>query len=193
MMSVLTTPRLFLTPLTRALMWRRMDEDGKAGFSAPVDGPDGKVTVYLPPEWPGDFLPMLSVLLSGGADVVEGSYVAVERASLSAVGQLGTKGWPDKHGVIEIGYGLTPQAQGRGLATEAVGALLAYLEARPDVKTVTAQTLPSNLASQRVLTKLNFERTTQAREKALDEGLDERGDDLLLWTWRGQADSFSGL
>lgn len=192
-MNVLTTPRLFLTPLTRALMWRRMAEDGQTGFSAPVDGPDGKVNVSLPPEWPGDFLPMLSVLLRGGEDVVEGSYVAVERASLSAVGQLGTKGWPDKHGAIEIGYGLTPQAQGRGLATEAVGALLAYLRTRPDVKTVTAQTLPSNLASQRVLTKLNFELTPQAREEPVEEGLDERGDDLLLWTWQGQTHSRSGL
>ncbi|UQN05307.1 GNAT family N-acetyltransferase [Deinococcus sp. QL22] len=175
-MHVLNTPRLFLTPLTRALMWRRMSAEGKAGFEAAVDGPDGKVTVQLPGEWPGDFLPMLAVLLAGGADVVDGAYVAVERASLTAVGQLSTKGWPDKHGAIEIGYGLTPQAQGRGLATEAVGALLASLEARPDVNTVTAQTLPSNLASQRVLTKLNFERTAQA--------WDTEDGDLWVWTWR---------
>ncbi|MDB5046913.1 MAG: hypothetical protein JWQ08_2963 [Deinococcus sp.] len=178
MTDVLSAPRLFLTPLTRPLMLRRVSEEGRTGFDAPVDGPDGTVTVHFPPEWPGDFLPMLPVLLKGGAEVVVGSYVAVERDTLTAVGQLGTKGGPDLLGAVEIGYGLTPQAQGRGLGTEAVGALLASLKARPDIKTITAQTLPTNRASQRVLTKLHFERTGHTWEH--EEG------NLLIWTWQGQ-------
>ncbi|ANE44156.1 GNAT family N-acetyltransferase [Deinococcus puniceus] len=183
-MNVLTTPRLFLTPLTRALMWRRMSAEGQAGFDAAVDGPAGKVTVHLPAEWPGDFLPMLPVLLDSGAEVVDSNFVAIERASLCAVGQLGTKGFPDRTGKVEIGYGLTPQAWGRGLATEAVGALLTSLGQRPDVRTVIAHTLHTNVESHRVLIKQNFERTAQA--------WDEEDGDLWVWTWRGLTTSHTG-
>lgn len=74
---------------------------------------------------------------------------------------------------MEIGYGLNPGAWGRGYATEAVGALVTALLARPDVRRVTAQTATTNPASARVLEKLGFARVGTA--------WDEGDGDLILW------------
>ena len=73
------------------------------------------------------------------------------------VGMLGCKGAP-ADGAVEIGYGLAPSAQGRGLATEAVRALVDALAAA-DVGTVLAETLADNHASRRVLEKTGFSPT----------------------------------
>src|SRR3954451_24831266 len=70
------------------------------------------------------------------------------------VGMLGCKGVP-AGGVVEIGYGLAPSAQGSRLATGAVGALV-DAPGRADVATVLAETLGENYASRRVVEKARF-------------------------------------
>jgi RimJ/RimL family protein N-acetyltransferase len=49
-----------------------------------------------------------------------------ERESGRLVGDVGLSATSDEPGVIEIGYTIDPAFQGRGYATEAVGALVAY-------------------------------------------------------------------
>lgn len=154
-MPALLSPRLLLLPLTRAVLERRVES---AGFSLPLTTPDGVQDVYFPPEWPGDPLPMFPALLAGlsaGQGEVDGTFIAVHRGNLTALGQLGVVGGVNEQGEQQIGYGLTPEARGRGYATEAVGALVAHLHAA-GVVTVTAQTATSNPASSRVLQKLGF-------------------------------------
>ncbi len=87
-----------------------------------------------------------------------------------AVGMLGCKGAP-ADGVVEIGYGLAPSAQGRGLATEAAQALVDAL-AGSGVRTVLAETLVDNHASRRVLEKVGF---TPTGRRTSDEG------ELIVW------------
>lgn len=86
------------------------------------------------------------------------------------VGMLGCKGAP-ADGVVEIGYGMAPSAQGRGLATEAARALVDAL-ARSGVRTVIAETLVDNHASRRVLEKVGF---TPTGRRTSDEG------ELIVW------------
>jgi RimJ/RimL family protein N-acetyltransferase len=93
------------------------------------------------------------------------------------VGMLGCKGAP-AGGVVEIGYGLAPSAQGRGLATEAVRALVEAL-AGAGVGTVAAETLVDNHASRRVLEKAGF---TATGRRPSDEG------ELIIWR-RSSADA----
>lgn len=81
-------------------------------------------------------------------------WLVVERGAV--VGTAGFKGPPDADGAVELGYGLVPGARGRGLATEAVGALLAWAFADSRVRTVVAHTEARNEASVRVLAKLGF-------------------------------------
>lgn len=72
------------------------------------------------------------------------------------VGQCGFKGPPDTDGVVEIAYGVTSDQEGKGYATEAARALLAYAFSIDHVNLVRAHTLPASNASKRVLAKCGF-------------------------------------
>ncbi|GMA14777.1 N-acetyltransferase [Deinococcus metallilatus] len=165
------THRLLLVPLTREVIETRLARDT---FRAAVPTPQGPLTVSYPPAWPGDLLPLFPRRLADFNPGKEAwSATLVERATLTAVGQMGAKGTPDAHGDQEIGYGLNPEVWNQGYATEAVSALVAALLARPDVRRVTAQTAITNPASGRVLEKLGFSRVGTA--------WDEEDGDLLVW------------
>jgi ribosomal-protein-alanine N-acetyltransferase len=79
---------------------------------------------------------------------------AASRATL--VGTAGFKGPPGADGSVEIGYGIVAEHQRRGLATEAVRALVEFAFALPSIQTVVAQTLPDLIPSRGVLQKLGF-------------------------------------
>ncbi len=59
---------------------------------------------------------------------------------------------------VEVAYRLARSAWGRGIATEAAGALVSHALGTLGLPRVVAVTYPDNLASQRVLDKLGFER-----------------------------------
>lgn len=69
----------------------------------------------------------------------------------------------------EIGYTLHPAYQGRGLATEAVGALTAQLFTEYKVEEVTATVDVRNPPSWRLLERLGFEREAVLQDNYYDE------------------------
>ncbi len=73
----------------------------------------------------------------------------------SAIGDLCSKGL-SQDGTLEIGYGVYPEFQGHGYATEAVTAMANWAAAQPGVKSIEAETEPGNAASQNVLRKAGF-------------------------------------
>jgi [ribosomal protein S5]-alanine N-acetyltransferase len=77
------------------------------------------------------------------------------------------KGEPNDNGEIEIGYGTYPAFEGKGFMTEAVGAMIRWAFAQPNVRAITAQTDPSNIASQKILQKNNFVQYGQTEENIL--------------------------
>lgn len=79
----------------------------------------------------------------------------VERKDGTHVGELCFKGL-DANGSAEIGYGVQPEYEGCGYATEAVAAAVGWALRQPGVNCVTAETDRDNLASQRVLEKCGF-------------------------------------
>lgn len=83
-------------------------------------------------------------------------YAIVERASGLTVGGAGFHREPID-GAVEIGYGLAPLARGRGIATEAVRAIVEVARAH-GVTAILAETDDGNLASERVLERTGFER-----------------------------------
>lgn len=105
---------------------------------------------------------MAGIVLAGGEVPTEqepwGPLQVVLEESGLAIGGIGFKGRPDPDGVVEIGYGLAPSAQGSGLATEAVRAIV-ELGSRLGLRAVTAETDADNRASQRVLEKAGFVRS----------------------------------
>ncbi len=70
-------------------------------------------------------------------------------------GLVGFKG-PPRDGMVEVGYSILPQRQGRGLAEEAIRALIVRAFEHPEVNRVVAETLPDLAPSLRVLEKLGF-------------------------------------
>ena len=68
-------------------------------------------------------------------------------------GMLGFKGFPNKDGATEIGYGIDEAYQGRGYMSEAVQGLVDWAFTHPFCQTITA-TEVENPASRRLLEKL---------------------------------------
>jgi RimJ/RimL family protein N-acetyltransferase len=91
-----------------------------------------------------------------GADPWVFGFGIVHREHALVIGSAGFKGPPDDEGTVEIAYGIAPAFQGRGYATEAAQALLAYALDSGRVRLVRAHTAPTSNASTRVLTKCGF-------------------------------------
>lgn len=97
----------------------------------------------------------------------------VHRDSNLKVGNAGFKGPPNADGMVEIAYGVVPDFQGLGYATEAAAALTAYAFGSGQVRRVRAHTLPGNNASQRVLIKCGFSHVGEVIDP----------EDGLVWRW----------
>jgi [ribosomal protein S5]-alanine N-acetyltransferase len=74
----------------------------------------------------------------------------------SVVGVIAFASPPTADGVVEIGYAIVPAARGKGYATEATNALVAFAFRDPRVLAVVAETFPRLSASIRVLEKAGF-------------------------------------
>jgi len=111
------------------------------------------------------------------ADPWTHGFSLVLRDSDTVVGKAGFKGPPAADGVVEIAYGLSPDYQGKGYATEAAEALTAYAFSSGKVRVVRAHTLPESNASARVLTKCGFRR--------IGEVIDP--EDGLVWRWEKEG------
>ena len=72
-----------------------------------------------------------------------------------SVGDLSFKGL-DSNGLVEIGYGIKKEYEGRGYMTEAVAAMVGWAREQIGVNYIEAETEPDNKASQRVLEKNGF-------------------------------------
>ena len=136
---VLRTEHLVLHPLTPALCRAVLEGDSPhvlaAGFPGPADRSllDG------------------IVLAMAGAS---GSWLVARDGVV--VGSAGAAGGVSPDGYQELGYRLVPAARGLGTGTQAVAAVAAVLERRPGVRRLTAEVLPGNAASVRLLTRLGF-------------------------------------
>ena len=100
-------------------------------------------------------------------------FVLVHRATDRVIGKCGFKGPPGADGAVEIAYGLAPEHQGKGYATEAAAALVTYAFSHRQVRVVRAHTLPESNASGRVLTKCGFRRVGEVIDP----------EDGLVWRW----------
>ena len=90
------------------------------------------------------------------------------RATLIGVG--GFKGPPNAKGEVELGYGVVPEFQRQGYASEAVQAWLALAFADRTVRTVVGQTLASLVPSIGVLEKTGFRFAGAGADDGAPEG-----------------------
>jgi len=102
------------------------------------------------------------------------------------IGTCGYFHWNQPHHRAEIGYDLCPLSWGRGLMPEALQALLRYGFKSMDLNRIEAMTHTENQRSQRVLTKLGFQREGLLRELHYRDGLynDQYQYSLLRREWQ---------
>jgi [ribosomal protein S5]-alanine N-acetyltransferase len=119
------------------------------------------------PDW------LARVKASTSADPWTHGFAVSLRASGTVVGMCAYKGPPNADAAVEIAYGINPEYQGRGYATEVARALVAFAIGSGQVRLVCAHTRPEENASTRVLTKCGFE--------WMGERMDP--EDGLVWRW----------
>ena len=132
---------------------------------------DGVREFMVSPDVSPKFLEQLK--LSNSADPWTHGFALVHLADQIVIGMCGFKGPPGADGVVELAYGIVPDYEGRGYATEAAWALALYAFNRDGIAAVVAHTLPRSNASTRVLEKCGF--------RWVGEVVDP--EDGLVWKW----------
>jgi ribosomal-protein-alanine N-acetyltransferase len=82
--------------------------------------------------------------------------IVLRRGEHPVIGSINFHGPPDARGMVEVGYGLSPEYRGRGYAIEAVRALFAWAELDPSVRVFRASVAPDNERSLHLIGKLGF-------------------------------------
>ena len=80
----------------------------------------------------------------------------IRKSDRTVVGSADFKDLPDSGGLVEIGYGLGREYEGRGYMTEAVCAMCRWAISQDNVRHVTAETDLDGLASQKLLLRCGF-------------------------------------
>jgi [ribosomal protein S5]-alanine N-acetyltransferase len=86
-----------------------------------------------------------------------GVWLVLRQDSRQVIGDMGFKGKPDERRTVEIGYGILPESQNQGFATEAVGALQEWAFSTGLVDKITAECLEENIPSIKVLKKAGMQ------------------------------------
>ena len=107
------------------------------------------------------------------ADPWTHGFPLVLRDNDALVGKCGFKGPPAADGTVEIAYCVDPDYQGKGYATEAAEALVAFAFGSGRVRMVRAHTLPQSNASTRVLAQCGVRHISEVIEP----------EDGLVWRW----------
>jgi ribosomal-protein-alanine N-acetyltransferase len=152
--TTISTPSLALTSQTReeVVRWlEQMSTEDKRQMS---------------PEW-------LALVESSPSDPWIHGFIMTLTSEAKPVGRCGFTGPPGSDGVVEIAYGVDPECEGKGYATEAARGLVSFALADPRVRVVRAHTLPEENASTHVLTKCGFQRHGESIDR-------EAG---VVWKW----------
>lgn len=168
---MLVTPRLQLLPVEPA---------HREAFARGTSELAAALRAGIPQGWPR-FPHALAPLPDGSAvkPAPWDGYVFIHAREHMVAGNGGFKGPPDAAGAVEIGYEIAPAYRGRGLATEAVKALVALAFMHEAVTAVCATTLAQRNASNSVLRKVGMRFSGESPHPALGG----------LWRWTlGRAD-----
>lgn len=97
------------------------------------------------------------------------AWALTHRGDGRALGLFGFVSWERFHQRANVGYDLRRDYWGRGLATEALDAMLEFGFTRMRLNRVEAMTIADNYRSVRLLQRLGFQREGLRREHSLEE------------------------
>lgn len=171
MTGVLQTARLELMPMTLAMV--------EAVLLGRREAAESLARARMPERWPNRelieraFSVSLESIRAKPAARLWGARVMIWKragADRRVVGSVVFRGEPEA-GASEIAYGVEEASQGQGIATEAVGACVAWALEQPGVQTVQAATFAWHRASVRVLEKVGMVRAGVREHDLLGEML----------------------
>lgn len=152
--QAIETERLVLHPLTMAQLQAALTDRGRLGQELGVSLADDLFGTPASRAI-GKKLEIMADLAK--ADHPWATYwLIIPKEMPVGVGLAGFKGYPNKIGEVEIGYGMHAAYQNKGYMTEAVAALLDWALVRPECTAVTAETEINNQPSIRVLEKVGM-------------------------------------
>ncbi len=108
------------------------------------------------------------------------AWYAVQQSPRVLIGSGGFNGAPDSEGTVTLGYGVIPEAEGKGYASEIAGGLVAWAEAQGGVKRIHATTFERHHASVRILEKNGFVCKGVSSEDAAASEDDRQGRGRLM-------------
>lgn len=162
----LETERLRLTALTAEGLRAWIDKDAER-----LEGETGvrfSVPVQAPPLLDDDLLHFHERMVAAPDDLGWWVWVVSIREDRRAVGACGLGGRPHT-GTVAIGYSIYPRFEGRGFATEASGALVAWALGQPEVRIVQATVPTWHGASIAVARKLGMQEMGHERDPDVGE------------------------
>jgi ribosomal-protein-alanine N-acetyltransferase len=169
--SELTTVRLRLAPHApehlRALITGTEFYELESGFKSAPGLRDFIVSPDVSPQW------LAQLEHATEPDPWRYGFAVIHREHEIVIGSAGFTGPPDASGFVEIAYGIVPDYQGHGYATEAAAALVAFTRADSRARTICAHTLPKRNASTRVLEKCRFRHVGELNHPT----------DGVIWRW----------
>ena len=172
---ILQTDRLQLIPYNPTLLAALLESADRfeeaSGLRVAEGFRDFVTSGEVSPEW------LAKALAPGDHDPWLHGFAIVDPAERLAIGGAAFKGPPDAVGVVEIGYGVVPSYQGRGLATEAARALVGFALDEGRAKVVRAHTLRERNASVSVLTRCGFTFVGEVEDP----------EDGPVWRWERHA------
>ena len=170
-MSILFTERLVLEPITLPMV--------EAVMGGRREDAERIAEARLPAAWPGRalveraFTVSLEQIRTNPAVRLWGDRLMILRDPQTnerrVIGSVVFHGKPDAEGMAEVAYGVEEGSQGQGLATEATRASVEWALAQPEVRFVTATTLPWHVASLRVIEKCGMKRVGTREHDMLGE------------------------
>lgn len=92
------------------------------------------------------------------------SWMVINKSTNTLIGDIGFKGLPNEYGEIDLGYGIIKSETQKGYAKEAASGLIEWAFKQIGIKAITASCSKENLASQQILTFLNFKKVGENQE-----------------------------
>jgi [ribosomal protein S5]-alanine N-acetyltransferase len=87
-----------------------------------------------------------------------GPWFVLDKKNHKALGDVGFKGKPNQEKTVEVGYGILPPYQNKGIATEAVKEVVRWAFSSGKVDRVVAECLVDNSSSVKVLQRLGMKK-----------------------------------
>ncbi len=153
MKNSIETARLYLHPLTYEQLKLYLQNDGSLEKELNIDWQPRDIHPDLRESLQNTLLPEMEDHQNFHFFTL---WTMISKEYNCMIGDLCFKGEPCENGSVEIGYGIYPAFEKKGYITEAVEVLCLWAMNQKYVRSVRAETLPGNIASQRVLQKNGF-------------------------------------